>query len=137
MCSATVPTLCILSDASLRHPALVGYRLARHRPVCRRGIRREVRYEVNGCAFSPSGSATMPEGGAALRTVQRRLLAQTYHHHRQPFRYGNRLRRIMDFLAYLSLKHPERLRIDAAVRTRSSTCPKLSRFPASGDLRLL
>ena len=71
-----VPTLCILSDASLRHPALVGYLSSRGIvPSVAAAFCREVRYEVNGRAFfrrrfpqrcrrvggsAPSGSKAAP-----------------------------------------------------------------------------
>ncbi len=141
VCSATVPTLCILSDASLRHPALVGYPASRGIvPSVAAAFCREVRYEVNGCA---SSTRRVPQRcrrvGAPLRTVQRRLLAQTYHHHRQPFRYGNRLRRIYGF-PRLSLAETPRT---TAHRRRGSELgrqPAQSHpvsLPASGDSRLL
>ena len=88
---AAVPALRILSDAPLRHPALVGYLASRgilprsplrgKRP---RLFRRRVPQRRQGM-------------GAPLRAVQRRLLAQTYHHHRQPVRHGDRLRGIYGF----------------------------------------
>ena len=94
---ATLPAFRILSDASLRHPALVGYLASRGIvPPVAAAFCREVRYEINGRAFFAVGFRN-DAGGWELRTVQRRLLAQTYHHHRQPFRYGNRLRRIYGF----------------------------------------
>ena len=62
---AAVSAIRILSDASLRHPALVGYLASRGIvPSVAAAFCREVRYEVNGRAFSPSGSATMTEGGS-------------------------------------------------------------------------
>ena len=64
---AAVPALRILSDAPLRHPALVGYLSSRGIvPSVAAAFCREVRYEVNGRAFfRRSGSATMPEGGSS------------------------------------------------------------------------
>ena len=48
---AAVPALRILSDAPLRHPALVGYLASRGIvPSVAAAFCREVRYEVNGCA---------------------------------------------------------------------------------------
>jgi len=53
---ATVPALRILSDASLRHPALVGYLASRGIvPPVAAAFCREVRYEINGRAFFAVG----------------------------------------------------------------------------------
>mgnify|MGYP001160364897 CR=1 FL=1 len=53
---ATVPALRILSDASLRHPALVGYLASRGIvPSVAAAFCREVRYEINGRAFFAVG----------------------------------------------------------------------------------
>ena len=93
---AAVPALRILSDASLRHPALAGYLASRGIvPSVAAAFCREVRYEVNGRAFFAVGFRRRV--GAPLRAVQRRLLAQTYHHHRQPVQHGDRLRGIYGF----------------------------------------
>ena len=63
---ATVPALRVLSDAPLRHPALVGYLASRgivrrRRCILPRGSLRGKRPRL----FSPSGSATMPKGGSS------------------------------------------------------------------------
>ena len=53
---ATVPALRVLSDAPLRHPALVGYLASRGIvPSVAAAFCREVRYEVNGRAFFAVG----------------------------------------------------------------------------------
>ena len=76
---------------------------------------------------------------APLRTVQRRLLAQTYHHHRQPFRYGNRFRGIYGFprisLAETSRTTAHRRRGSELGRQPAQSHPVS--LPASGDSRLL
>ena len=138
---AAVPALRILSDAPLRHPALVGYLSSRGIvPSVAAAFCREVRYEINGRAFF---RRRVPQRcrrvGAPFRAVQRRLLAQTHHHPRQPFRHGDRFRGIYGF-PRLSLAETSRT---TAHRRRGS---KLGRQPAqsrtvyltaSGDSRLL
>nr|WP_277089770.1 toprim domain-containing protein [Alistipes sp.] len=65
---AAVPALRILSDAPLRHPALVGYLASRG--IAQRiaaGYCREVRYEVNGRAFFAVGFRN-DAGGWELRS---------------------------------------------------------------------
>ena len=132
---AAVPALRILSDAPLRHPALVGY-LASHGivPSVAAAFCREIRYEVNGRAFFAVGFRN-DAGGWELRSER--------------FKGGSSPKHIttidnqsdtviafegfMDFLAYLSLKYPERLRVDAAVLNSVVNLPKavpfLSRHP--------
>ena len=82
---AAVPALRILSDASLRHPALVGYLSSRGIvPSVAAAFCREVRYEVNGCAFFAVGfrndaggwelrSARFKGGSIAPEQMQRRI----------------------------------------------------------------
>lgn len=65
---AAVPALRILSDAPLRHPALIGYLASRG--IAQRiaaGYCREVRYEVNGRAFFAVGFRN-DAGGWELRS---------------------------------------------------------------------
>ena len=115
-------------------------RLARHRPAGRRGIlpRGPLR-DKRPRLFRRRFPQRCRRVGAALRTVQRRLLAQTYHHHRQPFRYGNRFRGIYGF-PRLSLTEIPRT---TAHRRRGSELgrqPAQSRsvyLPTSGDPHLL
>ena len=65
---ATVPALRILSDASLRHPALVGYLASRGIvPPVAAAFCREVRYEINGRAFFAVGFRN-DAGGWELRS---------------------------------------------------------------------
>ena len=132
---AAAPALRILSDAPLRHPALVGYLASRG--IAQRiaaGYCREVRYEVNGRAFFAVGFRN-DAGGWELRSER--------------FKGGSSPKHIttidnqsdtviafegfMDFLAYFSLKYPERLRIDAAILNSVVNLPKaipfLSRHP--------
>ena len=132
---ATVPALRILSDAPLRHPALVGYLSSRGIvPSVAAAFCREVRYEVNGRAFFAVGFRNDAEGWE-LRSAR--------------FKGGSSPKHIttidnqsdtviafegfMDFLAYLSLKYSERLRIDATVLNSVVNLPKavpfISRHP--------
>lgn len=65
---ATVPAIRILSDASLRHPALVGYLASRGIvPSVAAAFCREIRYEVNGRAFFAVGFRN-DAGGWELRS---------------------------------------------------------------------
>ena len=132
---ATVPALRVLSDAPLRHPALVGYLASRGIvPSVAAAFCREVRYEVNGRAFFAVGFRNDAEGWE-LRSAR--------------FKGGSSPKHIttidnqsdtviafegfMDFLAYLSLKYSERLRIDATVLNSVVNLPKavpfISRHP--------
>ena len=135
VCSATVPTLCILSDASLRHPALVGYLASRGIvPSVAAAFCREVRYEVNGRAFFAVGFRN-DAGGWELRSERFKGGSSPKHITTIDNRSDTVIafEGFMDFLAYLSLKHPERLRIDAAVLNSVVNLPKavpfLSRHP--------
>ena len=132
---AAVPALRILSDASLRHPALVGYLASRGIvPSVAAAFCREVRYKVNGRAFFAVGFRN-DAGGWELRSERFKGGSSPKH----ITTIGNRSDTViafegfMDFLAYLSLKHPERLRIDAAVLNSVVNLPKavpfLSRHP--------
>lgn len=132
---ATVPALHILSDAPLRHPALVGYLASRGIvPSVAAAFCREVRYEINGRAFFAVGFRN-DAGGWELRSERFKGGSSPKH----ITTFDNRSDTViafegfMDFLAYLSLKHPERLRIDAAVLNSVVNLPKaipfLSRHP--------
>ena len=132
---ATLPAFRILSDASLRHPALVGYLASRGIvPPVAAAFCREVRYEINGRAFFAVGFRN-DAGGWELRSARFKGGSSPKH----ITTIGNRSDTViafegfMDFLAYLSLKHPERLRIDAAVLNSVVNLPKaipfLSRHP--------
>ena len=130
-----VPALRILSDASLRHPALVGYLASRGIvPSVAAAFCREVRYEVNGRAFFAVGFRNDAEGWE-LRSERFKGGSSPKHITTIDNRSDTVIafEGFMDFLAYLSLKHPERLRIDAAVLNSVVNLPKavpfLSRHP--------
>ena len=132
---AAVPALRILSDASLRHPALVGYLASRGIvPSVAAAFCREVRYEVNGRAFFAVGFRNDAEGWE-LRSARFKGGSSPKHITTIDNRSDTVIafEGFMDFLAYLSLKHPERLRIDAAVLNSVVNLPKavpfLSRHP--------
>ena len=127
---ATVPALRILSDAPLHHPVLIGYLASCG--IAQRiaaGYCREVRYEVNGRAFFAVGFRN-DAGGWELRSKRFKGGSSPKH----ITTIGNRSDTViafegfMDFLAYLSLKHPERLRIDAAVLNSVVNLPKAVPF---------
>lgn len=132
---AAVPALRILSDSPLRHPALVGYLASRGIvPSVAAALCREVRYEINGRTFFAVGFRN-DAGGWELRSEQFKGGSSPKH----ITTFDNRSDTViafegfMDFLAYLSLKHPERLRIDAAVLNSVVNLPKavpfISRHP--------
>ena len=132
---ATVPALRILSDASLRHPALVGYLASRGIvPSVAAAFCREVRYEVNGRAFFAVGFRN-DAGGWELRSARFKGGSSPKHITTIDNRSDTVIafEGFMDFLAYLSLKYPERLRIDAAVLNSVVNLPKavpfISRHP--------
>ena len=132
---AAVPALRILSDAPLRHPALVGYLASRGIVLSgAAAFCREVRYEVNGRAFFAVGFRN-DAGGWELRSERFKGGSSPKHITTLDNRSDTVIafEGFMDFLAYLSLKHPERLRIDAAVLNSVVNLPKaipfLSRHP--------
>ena len=132
---AAVPALRILSDAPLRHPALVGYLASRGIvPSVAAAFCREVRYEVNGRAFFAVGFRNDAEGWE-LRSERFKGGSSPKHITTIDNRSDTVIafEGFMDFLAYLSLKHPERLRIDATVLNSVVNLPKavpfLSRHP--------
>ena len=132
---AAVPALRILSDAPLRHPALVGYLASRGIvPSVAAAFCREVRYKVNGRAFFAVGFRNDAEGWE-LRSERFKGGSSPKHITTIDNRSDTVIafEGFMDFLAYLSLKHPERLRIDAAVLNSVVNLPKaipfLSRHP--------
>ena len=133
--TAAVPALRILSDAPLRHPALAGYLASRGIvPSVAAAFCREVRYEVNGRAFFAVGFRN-DAGGWELRSERFKGGSSPKHITTIDNRSDTVIafEGFMDFLAYLSLKHPERLRIDAAVLNSVVNLPKaipfLSRHP--------
>ena len=132
---AAVPALRILSDASLRHPALVGYLASRGIvPSVAAAFCREVRYKVNGRAFFAVGFRN-DAGGWELRSARFKGGSSPKHITTIDNRSDTVIafEGFMDFLAYLSLKYPERLRIDAAVLNSVVNLPKavpfISRHP--------
>ena len=132
---AAVPALRVLSDAPLRHPALVGYLASRGIvPSVAAAFCREVRYEVNGRAFFAVGFRN-DAGGWELRSERFKGGFSPKHITTIDNRSDTVIafEGFMDFLAYLSLKYPERLRIDAAVLNSVVNLPKavpfLSRHP--------
>lgn len=132
---AAVPALRILSDASLRHPALVGYLASRGIvPSVAAAFCREVRYEINGRAFFAIGFRN-DAGGWELRSERFKGGSSPKHITTIDNRSDTVIafEGFMDFLAYLSLKHPERLHIDAAVLNSVINLPKavpfISRHP--------
>ena len=132
---AAVPALRILSDAPLRHPALVGYLASRGIVLSvAAAFCREVRYEVNGRAFFAVGFRN-DAGGWELRSERFKGGSSPKHITTLDNRSDTVIafEGFMDFLAYLSLKHPERLHIDAAVLNSVVNLPKaipfLSRHP--------
>ena len=132
---AAVPALRILSDDPLRHPALIGYLVSRGIvPSVAAAFCREVRYEVNGRAFFAVGFRN-DAGGWELRSERFKGGSSPKHITTLDNRSDTVIafEGFMDFLAYLSLKHPERLRIDAAVLNSVVNLPKavpfISRHP--------
>ena len=132
---AAVPALRILSDDPLRHPALIGYLVSRGIvPSVAAAFCREVRYEVNGRAFFAVGFRN-DAGGWELRSERFKGGSSPKHITTLDNRSDTVIafEGFMDFLAYLSLKYPERLRIDAAVLNSVVNLPKaipfLSRHP--------
>ena len=132
---ATVPALRILSDAPLRHPALVGYLSSRGIvPSVAAAFCREVRYEVNGRAFFAVGFRNDAEGWE-LRSARFKGGSSPKHITTIDNRSDTVIafEGFMDFLAYLSLKYSERLRIDATVLNSVVNLPKavpfISRHP--------
>ena len=132
---AAVPALRILSDDPLRHPALIGYLVSRGIvPSVAAAFCREVRYEINGRAFFAVGFRNDAEGWE-LRSERFKGGSSPKHITTIDNRSDTVIafEGFMDFLAYLSLKHPERLRIDATVLNSVVNLPKavpfLSRHP--------
>lgn len=132
---AAVPALRILSDDPLRHPALIGYLVSRGIiPSVAAAFCREVRYEVNGRAFFAVGFRN-DAGGWELRSERFKGGSSPKHITTLDNRSDTVIafEGFMDFLAYLSLKYSERLRIDATVLNSVVNLPKavpfISRHP--------
>ena len=114
---ATLPAFRILSDASLRHPALVGYLASRGIvPPVAAAFCREVRYEVNGRAFFAVGFRN-DAGGWELRSARFKGGSSPKHITTIDNRSDTVIafEGFMDFLAYLSLKGNPSPSIDSIV----------------------
>ena len=117
---AAVPALRILSDAPLRHPALVGYLSSRGIvPSVAAAFCREVRYEVNGRAFFAVGFRN-DAGGWELRSE--RFKGGSSPKHITTLDNGSdtamAFEGFIDFLSYLSLKGTRYRRLTASCSTR-------------------
>lgn len=115
--SPTLPVLRIVSDMPLRHPALVGYLLSRGiGPEIASAHCREVHYAVGGRTYFAVGFRN-DAGGWELRSERFKGCASP----KQITTINNgsdtavAFEGFMDFLSYLSMKRPDRLRIDAVV----------------------
>lgn len=115
--SPTVPALRIVSDAPLRHAALLDY--LRRRGIVTdiaRAYCREVRYTIHGREYFAIGFPN-DSGGRELRSERFKGCTSP----KQITTIDNRtdtaiaFEGFMDFLSYLSMKCPDRLRIDAVV----------------------
>ena len=117
---AAVPALRILSDAPLRHPALVGYLASRGIVLSvAAAFCREVRYEVNGRAFFAVGFRN-DAGGWELRSE--RFKGGSSPKHITTLDNGSdtamAFEGFIDFLSYLSLKGTRYRRLTASCSTR-------------------
>ena len=114
---AAAPALRILSDAPLRHPALVGYLASRG--IVQRiaaGYCREVRYEVNGRAFFAVGFRN-DAGGWELRSARFKGGSSPKHITTIDNRSDTVIafEGFIDFLSYLALKGNPSPSIDSIV----------------------
>lgn len=128
--SPTLPTLRILFDLPLRHPALVGYLSSRGiDPIIASAYCREVHYAVGKREFFAIGFRN-DIGGWELRSERFKGSASPKHiatidnHSDTTVAFEG----FMDFLSYLSMKQPERLHIDAAVLNSVVNLPKAIPF---------
>ena len=127
---AAAPALRILSDASLRHPALVGYLSSRGIvPSVAAAFCREVRYEVNGRAFFAIGFRN-DAGGWELRSARFKGGSSPKHITTIDNRSDTVIafEGFMDLRACRSMKHPAPLGIDAAVLNSVVNLPKALPF---------
>lgn len=123
-------TLRILFDIPPRHPALLGYLSSRGiDPNMAFSYCREVHYAVSGRKFFAVGFRN-DAGGWELRSEQFKGSASP----KQITTIDNRsdtavaFEGFMDFLSYLSMKRPDRLRIDAVVLNSVANLPKAILF---------
>lgn len=126
----TVPALRILSEAPLRHPALVGYLSSRGiTPTVASIYCREVRYEINGRLFFAIGFRN-DAGGWELRNryfkgcTSPKQITTVDNHADTSIAFEG----FMDFLSYVSLKPTERLCIDVVVLNSVVNLPKAIPF---------
>lgn len=126
----TAPALRILSDAPLRHPALVSYLQSRGiDPATASTYCREVRYAVGGKTFFAVGFRN-DAGGWELRSEHFKGGSSPKHITTIDNRSDTVIafEGFMDFLSYLTLKIPQPLRIDAAVLNSVVNLPKAMPF---------
>lgn len=126
------PMLRILSDAPLRHPALLGYLASRGIvPGIAAAYCREVRYQVRSRCFFAIGFRN-DCGGWELRSERfkgsssPKQITTIDHQSDKVIVFEG----FMDFLACLSMKHPAPLGIDAAVLNSVVNLPKALPFLA-------
>ncbi|WP_298033289.1 toprim domain-containing protein [uncultured Alistipes sp.] len=126
----TAPALRILSDAPLRHPALVGYLQSRGiNPETASAYCREVRYTVGNKPFFAVGFRN-DAGGWELRSERFKGSSSPKHITTIDNRSDTMIafEGFMDFLSYLTLKMYEPLRIDAVVLNSVVNLPKALPF---------
>lgn len=128
--SQTVPTLRMLSDIPLRHPALVGYLSSRRiDPAIASACCREVHYAVGGRNYFAVGFRN-DAGGWELRSEQFKGCVSP----KRITTIDNRSDAVvafegfMDFLSYLSMKPDEWQHIDVAVLNSVVHLPKAIPF---------
>lgn len=128
--SPTLPTLRILSDIPLRHPALVGYLSSRGIELTIASVYcREVNYAVGKREYFAIGFRN-DTGGWELRSERFKGSASPKHITTIDNRSDTAVafEGFMDFLSYLSMKQTEQQRIDAAVMNSVVNLPKAIPF---------
>lgn len=134
----TAPALRILSDAPLRHPALVGYLQSRGiAPETASAFCREVRYTVGEINYFAIGFRN-DAGGWELRSGRFKGSSSPKHITTIDNRSDTMIafEGFMDFLSYLTLKIPEPLRIDALVLDSVVNLPKAQPCRSSNGIGL-
>lgn len=128
--SPTVPALRILSDAPLRHPALIGYLSSRGiDPTIASAYCRKVHYAVGKREYFAIGFRN-DAGGWELRSERFKGSASPKHITTIDNRSDTAVafEGFMDFLSYLSMKQTEQQRIDAVVMNSVVNLPKAIPF---------
>lgn len=128
--SPTLPTLRILSDIPLRHPALVGYLSSRGIELTTASVYcREVNYAVGKREYFAIGFRN-DAGGWELRSERFKGSASPKHITTIDNRSDTAVafEGFMDFLSYLSMKQAEQQRIDTAVMNSVVNLPKAIPF---------